>query len=160
MSRVKADMIKIKIVAVGTLKEKYLVSMLKEYLLRLSKYCEIEIIEVKEINDTLPSAKNIEGMQLLKRIDKNAYIIALTLKEKEYTSEELATHLDKLIASGHSKLTFVIGGSLGLSNDVIQRANECLTLSKLTFTHQMSRVILLEQIYRSFKIIHHEKYHK
>lgn len=151
---------KIKIIAIGTLKEKYLNAMLEEYVHRLKKYCSVEIVEVKEENDTHVNAKEIEGARLLKHINNSDYLIALTLNKKEYTSEELAMHLDKAFVLGKSHLTFAIGGSLGLSENVIKRANECLTLSKLTFTHQMSRIILLEQIYRSFKILHHEKYHK
>lgn len=151
---------KIKIVAVGSLKERYLKDATNEYLKRLNKYCQIEIIETKEENDTRTNAKKIEGTNLLKKIKANDYVVALTLNKKEYTSEELATWLDKTMVKANSTITFLIGGSLGLSSEVIKRANECLTLSKLTFTHQMSRLILLEQIYRAYKIIHHEQYHK
>lgn len=150
---------KIKIIAIGTLKEKYLKETLNEYTKRLSKYTKVEIIEIKEENDTHPNAKEIEGKKILNYIKPRDYVIALTLNKKEYTSEEFAAHLDKLMMKS-SELTFLIGGSLGLCNCVISCANECLTLSKLTFTHQMSRIILLEQIYRAFKINHHEKYHK
>lgn len=150
---------KIKIISIGYLKEKYLKDMMNEYIKRLSKYTKVEIIEIKEENDTHPNAKEIEGKKILSYIKSKDYVIALTLNKKEYTSEELAIWLNaKMIKS--SELVFVIGGSLGLCNCVISRANECLTLSKLTFTHQMSRIILLEQIYRAFKINNHEKYHK
>ncbi|MCQ2795829.1 MAG: 23S rRNA (pseudouridine(1915)-N(3))-methyltransferase RlmH [Bacilli bacterium] len=150
---------KIKIIAIGMLKEKYLKDMSDEYTKRLSKYTKVEIIEIKEENDTHPNAKEIEGKKILSSIKPKDYVIALTLNKKEYTSEEFATWLnDKFMKT--SELVFVIGGSLGLCNSVTNRANECLTLSKLTFTHQMSRIILLEQIYRGFKINHHEKYHK
>lgn len=150
---------KIKIISIGTLKETYLKDMVKEYIKRLSKYTKVEIIEIKEENDTNPKAKEIEGNKILNYLKPKDYVIALTLNIKEYTSEELATWLNKRMMKT-SELVFIIGGSLGLSNSVISRANECLTLSKLTFTHQMSRVILLEQIYRAFKINNHEKYHK
>lgn len=150
---------KIKIIAVGMLKEKYLKDMVNEYIKRLSKYTKVEIIEIKEENDTHPNAKEIEGKKILSFIKPKDYVIALTLNKKEYTSEELANWLNNKFMKT-SELVFLIGGSLGLSNNVITRANECLTLSKLTFTHQMSRIILLEQIYRGFKINHHEKYHK
>ena len=150
---------KIKIIAIGTLKEKYLKDMVNEYTKRLSKYTKVEIIEIKEENDTHPNAKEIEGKKILSLLKPRDYVIALTLNKKEYTSEEFATWLDHKFMKT-SELVFLIGGSLGLSNNVITRANECLTLSKLTFTHQMSRIILLEQIYRGFKINHHEKYHK
>ena len=150
---------KIKIIAIGTLKEKYLKEMVNEYVKRLSKYTKVEFIEIKEENDTHPNAKEIEGKKILDNIKPRDYVIALALKETEYTSEELASWLNKVMLKT-SELVFIIGGSLGLCNCVIKRANECLTLSKLTFTHQMSRIILLEQIYRGFKINHHEKYHK
>lgn len=151
---------KIKLVAVGTLKEKYLKDAVNEYVKRLGKYCKVEIIEVKEENDTKVNAKEIEGKNILKAIKSRDYVVSLTLNQKEYTSESLAVWLDKTFAKANSEITFIIGGSLGLSSDVLKRSNEYLTLSKLTFTHQMSRIILLEQIYRGFKINHHEKYHK
>lgn len=150
---------KIKIISIGTLKEKYLKDMVNEYIKRLSKYTKVEIVEIKEENDTHPNAKEIEGKKILDNIKPKDYAVALTLNKKEYTSEELASWLNKTILKT-SEIVFLIGGSLGLSSNVISRANECLTLSKLTFTHQMSRIILLEQIYRGFKINHHEKYHK
>ena len=150
---------KIKLVVVGTLKEAYLKAAVNEYKKRLSKYSQIDIVEVKEENDTYPQAKDNEGINLLKQIKPQDYVVALTLKKKEYTSEELARWLNNKFMKT-SELVFIIGGSLGLCDSVIARANECLTLSKLTFTHQMSRIILLEQIYRGFKINHHEKYHK
>lgn len=151
---------KIKIIAVGTLKETYLKAMKDEYVKRLSKYTKVEIVEVKEENDTNPHAKEIEGKRILDLIASRDYVVALALNKKEYTSEELANWLNKTFIKAKSEITFLIGGSLGLSDVVIKRANECLTLSKLTFTHQMSRIILLEQIYRGFKINHHEQYHK
>lgn len=150
---------KIKIISIGMLKEKYLKDMVNEYTKRLSKYTKVEIIEIKEENDTHPNAKEIEGKKILDNIKPRDYVVALTLNKKEYTSEELATWLNKTMLKT-SEIIFLIGGSLGLSNQVISRANECVTLSKLTFTHQMTRVILLEQIYRGFKINNHEKYHK
>ena len=150
---------KIKIISIGTLKETYLKDMVKEYTKRLSKYTKVEIIEIKEENDTNPKVKEIEGNKILNYLKPRDYVIALTLNKKEYTSEELAKWLNNKMMKS-SELVFIIGGSLGLSNLVLNRANECLTLSKLTFTHQMSRVILLEQIYRAFKINNHEKYHK
>lgn len=150
---------KIKIISIGTLKEKYLKDMVNEYTKRLSKYTKVEIIEIKEENDAHPNAKEIEGKKILDNIKPRDYVVALTLNKKEYTSEELATWLNKTMLKT-SEIIFLIGGSLGLSNQIISRSNECVTLSKLTFTHQMTRVILLEQIYRGFKINNHEKYHK
>lgn len=151
---------KIKLLVVGTLKEKYWRDAYQEYVKRLSKYVQVCLIEVKEENDTKVNAKEIEGNNLLKKINPRDYVVALTLNVKEYTSEALAVWLDKTMIKAKSEITFVIGGSLGLSSSLLKRANECLTLSKLTFTHQMSRIILLEQLYRSFKINHHERYHK
>lgn len=151
---------KIKILTVGTLKEKYLKEACNEYIKRLNKYTKVEIIEVKDEDDTKSNAKELEANKLLKYIKNNAYVVALALRAKEYTSEELASWLNKTFIKANSEIVFVIGGSLGLASSILKRANECLSLSHLTFTHQMSRIILLEQIYRSFKINSHEKYHK
>ena len=151
---------KIKIIAVGSIKDKYFKDAINEYIKRLSKYIKVEIIEVKETDDTKLNAKEVEGERILKQIKNNDFVVALTLNKKECTSEEFASWLDKTFVKANSEIIFLIGGSLGLSNAVIKRSNDCLTLSKLTFTHQMSRVILLEQIYRGFKIIHNERYHK
>lgn len=151
---------KIKLLVVGTLKEKYLKDAINEYLKRLSKYAHMEIIEVKEENDTKSNAKTLEGEYLLKKIDARDYVVALTLNAKEYTSEALAVWLDKTLTKARGNLVLVIGGSLGLSNSLLSRANDTLSLSKLTFTHQMTRLIVLEQLYRAFKINHHEQYHK
>ncbi|MCQ2793932.1 MAG: 23S rRNA (pseudouridine(1915)-N(3))-methyltransferase RlmH [Bacilli bacterium] len=151
---------KIKLLVVGTLKERYLKDAINEYLKRLSKYAHMEIIEVKEENDTKSNAKTLEGEYLLKKIDARDYVVALTLNAKEYTSEALAVWLDKTLTKARGNLVLVIGGSLGLSNSLLSRANDTLSLSKLTFTHQMTRLIVLEQLYRAFKINHHEKYHK
>lgn len=151
---------KIKIIAIGTLKEKYYKDAVNEYMKRLSKYGSFLIQEIKEENDTKVKAKEIEGARILKAIKPQDYVVALALNKKEYTSEELSNWLENKLIKVNKEIVFVIGGSLGLSKQVINRANECLTLSKLTFTHQMSRIILLEQIYRGFKIIHNERYHK
>jgi len=150
---------KIKIIAVGKLKKSYLLDGINDYLTRLNHYCKTEIIEVKDIDDTLPRAKEIEGESLLKNIKDKDYVIALTLGEEMINSEDLANKMQKYLSKVET-LTFVIGGSLGLSKDVLKRANYKLTLSKFTFTHQMTRLIILEQLYRSFKIINNEKYHK
>lgn len=158
---------RIKIVAVGMLKEKYLTMGVQEYLKRLMRYAKVEIIEVKD--EDIPEsfselqverAKNKEGKAILKKIQSDEYVIALAIEGKQKSSDELAKHLEQLITYGHSKICFVIGGSNGLSQAVYERANELLSFSKLTFPHQLMRMILLEQIYRSFKIIHNEPYHK
>jgi len=150
---------KIKIIAVGKLKKSYLTEGINDYLSRLNHYAKTEIIEVKDVDDTLPRAKEIEGENLLKQIKDKDYVIALTLREDMIDSEDLAKKISRCLNKVES-LVFVIGGSLGLSKDVLNRANYKLTLSRLTFPHQLTRLIILEQLYRSFKIINNEKYHK
>jgi len=150
---------KIKIIAVGKLKNSYLNEGVNDYLSRLNHYAKTEIIEVKDVDDTLPNAKEAEGTTILKNIKDKDYVIALTLKEDMIDSEDFAKKIEKYLLKVE-RLDFVIGGSLGLSKEVLKRANYKLTLSRLTFTHQMTRLIILEQLYRSFKIINHEKYHK
>lgn len=155
-------MIKIKLVAVGTIKEKFLKDGIAEYLKRLSRFAKVEIVEVEESkiqNKSEDMIKKEEGERLLKRIGKDDFVVLLDLKGNFYSSEELATQIDALISKGVSPISFVIGGTLGLSEEVRQRANIKLSISKMTFTHQMCRMILLEQIYRAFKIINHEDYH-
>lgn len=159
---------KIKIVAVGKIKEQYFKSAISEYEKRLSAYTNIEIIEVsdepiaKNSNPTLDQQiKEKEGSKILSTIKDNEYVILLDLhKVNEYDSISFANHLDKLFTNGKSTITFVIGGSLGLGENIRQRANERIILSKFTFTHQMVRILILEQIYRAFKINSHETYHK
>lgn len=159
---------KIKIVAVGKIKEQYFKSAISEYEKRLSAYTNIEIIEVpdepiaKNSNATLDQQiKEKEGSKMLSTIKDNEYVILLDLhKANEYDSISFANHLDKLFTNWKSTITFVIGGSLGLGENIRQRANERIILSKFTFTHQMVRILVLEQIYRAFKINNHETYHK
>jgi len=157
----------INILCVGKIKEEYLKDGINEYLKRISAYTKINIIEVNEAkipND--PNEKEIqiakieEGKNLLKAIPNGKYVIALDLNKKEFKSEDFSTFLIKKIEEADSKLYFVIGGSYGLSDDVKNRANASITLSKMTFTHQMTRLIILEQIYRAFKIYKNEVYHK
>lgn len=155
-------MIKIKLVAVGTIKEKFLKDGIAEYLKRLSRFAKVEIVEVEESkiqNKSEDTIKKEEGERLLKRLGKDDFVVLLDLKGSFYSSEELATQIDTLISKGVSPISFVVGGTLGLSEEVRQRANVKLSISKMTFTHQMCRMILLEQIYRAFKIINHEDYH-
>ena len=158
---------RIKIVSVGKLKEKYLKQGVSEYLKRRSRYAKIEIIEVKDeeapetYSDTeIEQVKDMEGQGILKKIQPDEYVIALAIEGKQKSSEELANHIDQLATYGHSKVCFVIGGSNGLSKAVYERANELLSFSKLTFPYQLMRIILLEQIYRSFRINRNEPYHK
>lgn len=157
----------ISIITVGKLKEKYLRQGIDEYLKRLSAYAKIEIIEVpdekapEELSETeMLQVKKKEGERILAKINPNAHVIALAIEGKMKTSEELAESLDKLATYGKSKVAFVIGGSLGLSNEVLQRADEKLSFSKMTFPHQLMKLILVEQVYRAYRIIRGEPYHK
>ena len=156
---------KIRIFAVGKIKDFYKLGV-EEYLKRLQPYVKCEIIEVKDepISDSpheseITKAKEIECSRVLKLLKPNDYVISLDLNQKEYTSEEFASFIDKKIQE-HSVINFVIGGSYGLSKKLKERANTSISLSKFTFLHQMSRLILLEQIYRSYKILSNETYHK
>lgn len=158
---------KIKVVSIGKIKEKYLLAGIKEYTKRLQAFTKIEFFELEDekIPDKASTAqeeqiKEKEGKRLLEKIKDDEYVILLDLHGKELDSVELSQHLEKMMISGKSTITFVIGGSLGLSKDVIQRSNFRLCFSKLTFTHQMIKLFLLEQIYRSFKIMNHQVYHK
>ena len=157
----------IQVICIGKLKEKYWTDAVKEYSKRLSRFCTFEIVELKE--SLLPanaSAKDEEkvkleeGKEILKAIKDGTYVITLEIKGKGLSSEELASKIDDLGIMGKSNVAFVIGGSLGLSQEVSRRSDFKLSFSRMTFPHQMMRVILLEQIYRSFKIIRHEAYHK
>lgn len=155
-------MMKIKIVSVGSIKEKFLKDAISEYLKRLTRFAKIEIIEVDETkiqNKSEEQVKKEEGDRLLKRIRQDEFVFLLDLKGELISSEVLAQKIKDLINKGISPLTFVIGGTLGLSEEVRKRANIKLSISKMTFTHQMCRMIILEQIYRAFKIINNEEYH-
>lgn len=155
-------MMKIKIVSVGSIKEKFLKDAISEYLKRLTRFAKIEIIEVDETkiqNKSEEQVKKEEGERLLKRIGQDEFVFLLDLKGELISSEVLAQKINDLINKGVSPLTFVIGGTLGLSEEVRKRANIKLSISKMTFTHQMCRMIILEQIYRAFKIINNEEYH-
>lgn len=155
------------IIAIGKLKEKYWVDAVKEYSKRLGSYCTLNITELKESPlraNPSPAdeeaVKKAEGADILSRIKSSDYVITLEIKGKALSSEQLASKIDDLGINGKSSIVFVIGGSLGLSAEVSRRADFKLSFSSMTFPHQMMRVILLEQIYRSFKIIRHEAYHK
>ena len=158
---------KIKIFSIGKIKEKYLKDGINEYLERIKPYSQIEIIEVNDepiVDNPHPSeikkAIDIEGSRVLKLLKPNDYLIGLDLNKKEMTSPEFAEFLNKKFVSGGSNISFVIGGSYGLSDELKQRCNDSISLSKMTFLHQMTRLILLEQIYRAFKINRNETYHK
>lgn len=158
---------KIKLYVIGKIKEEYLKLGIQDYLTRIKSYAAIEVFEVKDeavkqnasLKD-IEKAKDIEGERILKLLKKEEYLIALDLNKKQYTSEEFAVFLDKKLVENNASISFVIGGSYGLSEGLRMRSNSSISLSNLTFTHQMSRLILLEQIYRAFKINNNETYHK
>ncbi|WP_409290847.1 23S rRNA (pseudouridine(1915)-N(3))-methyltransferase RlmH [Peribacillus sp. SCS-37] len=157
----------ISIVTVGKLKEKYLKQGIEEYIKRMSPYAKVEIIEVpdEKAPETLSAIemeqiKDKEGERILSKISQDAHVIALAIQGKQKTSEELADTIDKLATYGKSKIAFVIGGSLGLGRAVMQRADDSLSFSKMTFPHQLMRLILVEQVYRAFRINRGEPYHK
>lgn len=157
----------IKLLTVGKLKEKYLIQGIQEYAKRLSAYTKFSIIEVPDekapenlSHAQMEQVKDKEGQRLLNKIKDDDYVIVLAIKGKELSSEDFAEHLEKMTVQGKSHFAFVIGGSLGLSNDVLKRANFDISFGRLTYPHQLMRLILTEQIYRAFRIIHHEPYHK
>jgi 23S rRNA (pseudouridine1915-N3)-methyltransferase len=150
----------IKIICVGNIKEDFFRDAIEEYKKRLTRYTKIEIIEVKDISyDDIDKSINLEGIEILKHIDSKDYVITLEIEGKELSSEEFAQRI-KSTQTINPNITFVIGGSYGLSNSIKERSNFKLSFSKMTFPHQLFRIILLEQIYRSFKILNNESYHK
>ena len=158
---------KIKIYAIGHLKDAYLKQGINEYLERIKPYSQIEIIEVNDesiVSNPNPKeieiAKDKEGQKVLKLLRNDEYLIGLDLVKKQPTSPEFAKYLEEKFVLGGSNVSFVIGGSYGLSEELKKRCQDRLALSKMTFLHQMTRLILLEQIYRAFKINRNEVYHK
>ena len=160
-------MLRVTVCAVGKLKEKYLKDAVAEYAKRLGRYCTLNVIEVAdescpenagEAVETAVRAK--ESSRLLAKIPDASYVIALDVGGKMLSSEELARKTEAVELSGKSHICFVIGGSIGFDDSVRERADMCLSFSKMTFPHQLMRVILLEQIYRSFRIRNGEPYHK
>lgn len=158
---------KITLVTVGKIKEKYLEAAIAEYSKRLSRYCKLEIVQVpdEKTPDKAGEAlelqiKEKEGERILSHLKDNAYVVALAIDGKHLSSEELADLVEGLGVKGESHIQFVIGGSLGLADSVLRRADYKLSFSRMTFPHQLMRVILLEQIYRSYRIISKEPYHK
>ncbi len=160
-------MVKITLICVGKIKEKYLKDAISEYSKRLSKFCNLEIKEVSDekTRENMSTAeetiiKDKEGERIAAFIKPDDYVITLEIQGEMPTSPGLSEKMTSLFVSGVSKMTFIIGGSVGLSDAVIKRADYHLSFSKMTFPHQLMRVILLEQIYRSFKIAAGEPYHK
>ena len=158
---------KIKIYAIGHLKETYLKQGINEYLERLKPYAQTEIVEVNDepipnnpSNADIEIAKNKEAQRVIKLLKKDEYLIGLDLVKKQPTSEEFAKYLEDKFVLGGANLSFVIGGSCGLSDELKARCQDRIGLSNMTFLHQMTRLILLEQIYRAFKINRNEVYHK
>lgn len=158
---------KITILCVGKLKEKYWTLAIEEYKKRLSRYVNIEIIEVpdEKAPENMSQAegeqvKDKEGERISKYIKENDFVVALAINGKMFSSEEFSDFIDKQMVMGISNIVFVIGGSLGISENIMKRSNFSISFSKMTFPHQMMRVILLEQVYRGFRIIKNEPYHK
>ena len=158
---------KITLITVGKIKEKYLKDAIAEYSKRLSKYCKLEIVEVADEKTSETSSdvmddiiRQKEGERILKHIKDDSFVITLEINGKQLTSEQLADKIDKLGVGGTSHITFIIGGSIGLGSEVLKKSNYALSFSKMTFPHQLMRVILLEQVYRSYRIINGEPYHK
>lgn len=158
---------KINIIAVGKINKGYIRDGIRDFMKRLKPYSSVEIIEVVE--EQAPDGigekqkneiKDKEGERILKRLNKNTYIISLDMRGTPMSSEELSEHINELALSGDSHITFIIGGSYGLSSNILRASNFIMSFSTMTFPHQLMRLILLEQIYRAFKIIKGEPYHK
>ena len=158
---------KITLITVGKIKEKYLKDAIAEYSKRLSRYCKLEIVEVADektpdhASEVMKDAiRSKEAERILKYVKEDAFVITLEIGGKQLSSEELAEKIDRLGIQGVSHIIFIIGGSIGLGKEVLAKSNYALSFSKMTFPHQLMRVILLEQVYRSYRIIMKEPYHK
>ena len=157
----------IKIVCVGKLKEKYFKDGIAEYVKRMSRFAKVKIVQVPDEKAPeklspaeMEQVKEIEGKRILDKIKDKEYVYVTAIKGKERTSEAFAKELSNLTTYGHSDITFVIGGSLGTSDAVNKRADDLISFGKFTMPHQLMRLVLIEQIYRAFKILKGEKYHK
>lgn len=159
--------VKIRIISVGKLKEKYLVEGIKEYSKRLQAYTKLEFVELSD--ESIPDHSSLamqekikekEGLKILQKIKDDEYVIVLDVQGEMIDSVRLSKHLEECMVAGKSTITFVIGGSLGHGQDILNRANYRLSFSKLTFPHQLMKLILMEQVYRVFKIMKNENYHK
>lgn len=150
----------IKIICIGKIKEKYLIDAIEEYKKRISKYTKLEIIELKDYSmDDIHKVLELEKEQIERYIDSKDYVISMEIEGEQISSEILAKKIDSILNTS-SNITFVIGGSYGLDPVIKQKSNYHLSFSKMTFPHQLFRVLLLEQIYRSYKINNNERYHK
>ena len=159
-------MLSIDIICVGKIKENYLKDAISEYSKRLSRFCNLNIIELQDeklpekLNDSIINeVKNKECSKILQAIKKDSYVICLDLKGKEFSSEEFSKKIENISLNFNSKITFVIGGTLGLNEEILSIAQEKICFSKMTFPHQLIRVFLLEQLFRAFKISNNETYH-
>lgn len=163
----KGKRMKITVVCVGKVRERFFADALKEYEKRLSRYCKLSIVELQDEKTPdgasealVEQIKRKEGERILKVLPEGAYLIALAIQGKQLSSEELAETIERLGVNGTSHIVFIIGGSLGLSGEVLSRADFLLSFSKMTFPHQLMRVVLLEQVYRAYRINSGEPYHK
>lgn len=159
-------MLTIQVICIGKLKENYLKDAINEYSKRLSRFCNLDIIEVpdEKLPDKINPAiinevKQKESKKILEYLKKDSYKICLDLKGKEFSSEDFSKKLETIALNTSSSITFIIGGTLGLAKEVLQSCHESICFSKMTFPHQLIRVFLLEQLFRAFKISHHETYH-
>lgn len=160
-------MLHIDIICVGKIKEQYLKDAVAEYSKRLSKYCSLTITEISDeqvpnnLNDKLAqNIKQIESNHILSHIKRDSYVICLDLKGKQFSSEEFSTKIENIALNDSSNITFIIGGTLGMSDELLKKSNELICFSKMTFPHQLIRVFLLEQLFRAFKISNNETYHR
>lgn len=160
-------MVKVKVICVGRLKEQYFKDACSEYIKRLFPYCKLSVVEIDEYKtNNNPSqseiniAKKMEGKRILSEISSSSFVISLCIEGHMMDSEELSKKIENLSVSGVSCITFIIGGSFGLSDDIKNISDDKLSISKMTFPHRLARVILLEQIYRAFQISNSGKYHK
>ena len=158
---------KITILGVGKIKESFMKEAIEEYSKRLGRYCDLEIIEVEDEKTSEKASekeeelvRQREGERIMNRIPDGAYVVALAIGAKEYSSVEFAENINNLMIDGESHIVFIIGGSIGLSPEVLESADARVSFSRMTFPHQLMRVILLEQVYRAFRIIKGEPYHK
>ena len=159
-------MLNINLICIGKIKENYLKDAISEYSKRLSKFCNLNIVELQDeklpskLNDSIINEiKNKECNKIIQNIKKDSYVICLDLKGKQFSSEEFSQKLDNIALNFNSSITFIIGGTLGLNQEVLSMSNEKICFSKMTFPHQLIRVFLLEQLFRAFKISNNETYH-
>lgn len=164
MAFIEEDSVKITVVAVGKLKERFWADACAEYVKRLSAYASIKMVEIPDRDPAKTGGEEagraLEGKAILAAIPERSHVVLLDIGGKERSSEEIASHLNDLMLRGESSITFVIGGSCGVSSEVRARADECLSFGRITLPHNLARVVLLEQVYRAFKIMRGEPYHK